>query len=250
MPRSNALLVGLIVLSASFFACHAGTIQGPAEISPGSLALELDRAILILNRGLKNNWRTRDQYLTAFEKTPNTDPAGRSVTDAKRYIECEIGANLRVHQTWDEGPPVEVEVRRTIVEFTRLRIEAEGAKAVKTGFSYSEGQAAELHLPPCGGTSPRRVAISAGVAASMLKTKIDPVYPAEALRDHVSGTVVFQATISTEGLVKSLRLVSGPRPLQQAALDAVKRWTYRPYLLDNIPVEVETTINVVFARSF
>jgi periplasmic protein TonB len=82
------------------------------------------------------------------------------------------------------------------------------------------------------------------VAAGMLKTKVDPVYPAEALKNHVSGTVVLHATISTEGRVEALRVISGPTSLQQAALDAVRQWTYRP-----IPVEVETTINIVFAPS-
>ncbi len=83
----------------------------------------------------------------------------------------------------------------------------------------------------------------------MLRTKIDPVYPAEAIENHVSGTVVLHATISPEGSVEALRVISGPASLQQAALDAVRRWTHRPYLLNNIPVEVETTINVVFAPS-
>jgi protein TonB len=58
--------------------------------------------------------------------------------------------------------------------------------------------------------------------------------------------VVLQATISKEGRVANLRVVSGPAMLQQAALDAVKDWRYKPYLLDDVPVEVETTINVVF----
>ena len=46
--------------------------------------------------------------------------------------------------------------------------------------------------------------------------------------------------------MKDLHVVSGPAMLQQAALDAVKTWRYRPYLLNNEPVEVETTVNVIF----
>jgi TonB family protein len=80
----------------------------------------------------------------------------------------------------------------------------------------------------------------------MLKTKIAPVYPAEALKDHVSGTVVLHATISNEGRVEALAVISGPASLRQAVLDAVHQWTYRPYVLDNKPVQVETTINIVF----
>jgi protein TonB len=55
-----------------------------------------------------------------------------------------------------------------------------------------------------------------------------------------------QATISREGTIENLRAVSGPPLLQQAAIDAVKQWRYRPYLLNGEPVEVETTINVEF----
>ena len=83
----------------------------------------------------------------------------------------------------------------------------------------------------------------------MIKTRIDPAYPAEAIKNHVSGTVVLLATIGTNGGVEALRVISGPASLQQAALDAVRQWTYRPYLLNNTPVEVETTINVIFAPS-
>jgi TonB family protein len=270
MLRTNVLLASIMVLPASFLASQAVTSQRPetvlqdqlspsaaVESNPAPLVLELDRAILVLKRGLKENWETRDQYLTAFEKTPRTDSLGRPVTDAKKYVECAIGAHLRIHQTWDEGPPIDVEVHSTISEFTNWRDEAEQAKTDKTGSSKSEGQGADLQLPPsadlqplpCEIPMPRKVTISAGVAAGMLKTKVDPVYPAEALKNHASGTVVLQVAISTKGRVEALRVINGPASLQQAALDAVQQWTYRPYLLNNIPVEVETTINVVFAPS-
>lgn len=62
----------------------------------------------------------------------------------------------------------------------------------------------------------------------------------------VSGTVVLQATISKAGKTENLSVVSGPALLQEAAIDAVKQWRYKPYLLNNEPVEVETTINVDF----
>jgi len=62
----------------------------------------------------------------------------------------------------------------------------------------------------------------------------------------VEGTVVLAATISKSGTIENLHATSGPALLQQAALDAVKTWRYRPYLLDGQPVEVETTVNVIF----
>jgi TonB family protein len=91
------------------------------------------------------------------------------------------------------------------------------------------------------------VNISSGVAAGMLLEKTQPFYPPIAKAARVSGTVVLQVTISETGLIESPRVVSGPAMLQQAALDAVKNWRYRPYLLNNEPVKVETTVNVIFA---
>jgi len=94
--------------------------------------------------------------------------------------------------------------------------------------------------------APKKVNISGGVATGLLLSKTVPVYPAIAKAARVSGTVVLQATISKTGTIENLRVVSGPAMLQQSALEAVKSWRYRPYLLNGDPVEVETTVNVVF----
>jgi protein TonB len=94
--------------------------------------------------------------------------------------------------------------------------------------------------------APKKVNISAGVAVGLLLQKTVPIYPPIAKAARVSGTVVLQATISKTGSIEGLRVISGPAMLQQAALDAVKTWRYKPYLLNNDPVEVETTVNVIF----
>ncbi len=82
--------------------------------------------------------------------------------------------------------------------------------------------------------------------AGNLARKNDPQYPAIAKAARIQGIVVLQATISQNGLIQNLRVISGPPMLQQAAMDAVRSWRYKPYLLNGEPVEVETTINVVF----
>lgn len=94
--------------------------------------------------------------------------------------------------------------------------------------------------------SQKKVSISAGIAVGLLVQKTAPIYPSIAKSARISGTVVIQATISKNGTVGNPRVVSGPTMLRQAALDAVKSWRYRPYLLDGSPVEVDTTVNVVF----
>ena len=82
--------------------------------------------------------------------------------------------------------------------------------------------------------------------AGMLLKKVAPEYPPVALVARVSGTVVLQASISKEGGVEKLLVISGPEMLQQAALDAVKQWRYRPYTLNGEPVGVMTSVIVIF----
>jgi periplasmic protein TonB len=89
--------------------------------------------------------------------------------------------------------------------------------------------------------------VSSGVAAGQLIVPIQPRYPAIALATRTQGTVVVAATISTAGRIESLRVLSGPPLLVQAATDAIRQARYRPWQLNGEPVEVETTINVVFS---
>jgi periplasmic protein TonB len=94
--------------------------------------------------------------------------------------------------------------------------------------------------------APISLNVSTGVMAGNLLVKTFPQYPAIAKAAHIQGIVVLQATISKSGSIQNLRVISGPPTLQQAAMDAVRSWRYKPYLLNGEPVEVETTINVAF----
>jgi TonB family protein len=107
---------------------------------------------------------------------------------------------------------------------------------------------AELGLGSFAGAPPAmgNLTISSGVMAGNLLTKTVPVYPAIAKAARVQGTVVLQATISKSGAVEDIRVLTGPPMLQKSALDAVKTWQYKPYLHEGRPVEVISTINVVF----
>ncbi len=94
---------------------------------------------------------------------------------------------------------------------------------------------------------PKKMNVSSGVMAGNILVKTQPQYPAIAKAARIQGTVVLQATISKTGTIEGLTVVSGPPMLQQAALDAVRSWRYKPYLLNGEPVEVGTQINVVFS---
>lgn len=90
-----------------------------------------------------------------------------------------------------------------------------------------------------------------GIAMGKLLSKVMPVYPQEAKRDREQGTVVLDAVIGVDGWVHGLRVASAPSAwLAASALAAVARWHYRPYLLNGNPVEVDTTIRVIYAMSW
>jgi protein TonB len=95
--------------------------------------------------------------------------------------------------------------------------------------------------------TPQRVRISQGVTKGLLVHRVEPTYPTLAKAARVQGEVILTAVISTNGEIENLQLVSGHPMLVPAALAAVKQWRYKPYLLNGQPVEVETTITVIFA---
>jgi protein TonB len=118
--------------------------------------------------------------------------------------------------------------------------DAEGNAAAARAFQ-SRGQVSVAPAAPKG-----PVQVSSGLIAGLLLTKTTLIYPPIAVAARVEGTVVLAATISASGTIENLRVTSGHPMLQQAALDAVANWRYRPFLLNGQPVEVETTINVIF----
>ncbi len=96
----------------------------------------------------------------------------------------------------------------------------------------------------------QRVRVSQGVTQGMKVHDVTPQYPQMAKIARVQGPVVLAAVIGKDGAIQNLRVVSTASPLlNQAALEAVKQWRYRPYILNGEPVEVDTTITVNFTLS-
>ncbi len=93
------------------------------------------------------------------------------------------------------------------------------------------------------------VRVGGNVQAAKLVHQVRPVYPPLARQARISGTVRLEAVISRSGLIESLQVMSGHPLLTQAALDAVRQWVYQPTLLNNVPVEVLTQIDVNFKLS-
>jgi TonB family protein len=78
-------------------------------------------------------------------------------------------------------------------------------------------------------------------------TKVPPVYPPAAKKAKIQGTVVLSVVIGEDGNIKNLQVVSGPNELQQSSIDAVRQWLYKPFLLNGNPVEVKTTVNIIYS---
>jgi len=102
------------------------------------------------------------------------------------------------------------------------------------------------HVAPPVQQEKRPVKVSEGVLQAQLVSRIEPRYPRLALETRQSGTVVLHAIISRDGHITALEVVSGSPFFVQAALDAVRQWRYRPTMLNGEPVEVDTTITVIF----
>jgi len=94
--------------------------------------------------------------------------------------------------------------------------------------------------------TPQRVRVSSGVSSGLLIRRVNPTYPPLARQARIQGVVILQAQISKDGSIENLQLISGHPMLAPAAIEAVKQWKYKPYLLNGEPVEVDTQVQVNF----
>jgi protein TonB len=101
--------------------------------------------------------------------------------------------------------------------------------------------------PPPPAAAPNRIKVGGDVQSASLVKQVTPEYPGIAKSAHVAGTVTLHAIISKDGSIERLEYVSGPPLLMASAMSAVKEWRYRPTMLNGQPVEVDTTVQVVFS---
>jgi TonB family protein len=141
---------------------------------------------------------------------------------------------------------VHVVAGQTVKLDLKLTIGGVAESLTVTGKSQAAAPPPPPPPPPAPGTTkpvgPLRV--SSGTMAGMAISQPVPVYPDDAKAQHVQGVVVLRARISKEGTVNDVQVVSGPPPLIVSAIDAVRQWKYKPYLLNGEPTEVDTTINI------
>jgi protein TonB len=102
-------------------------------------------------------------------------------------------------------------------------------------------------MPPPPKPVQSRIKVGGNVTAAKIINRTAPNYPPLARQTRISGTVRLHAIIAKDGTVQQLEVLSGHPLLVQAALDAVRQWRYQPTLLNGEPVEVDTTVDVIFS---
>jgi len=112
--------------------------------------------------------------------------------------------------------------------------------------AQAEAPSTQESSPQTPPQKPVRIRIGGNVQAAKMTHQVMPVYPPIAKQAHISGTVVLHCIIGKDGSVEQLEFVSGPPLLMKSAMDAVRQWTYQPTSLNGKPVEVDTTVSVVF----
>jgi periplasmic protein TonB len=127
-------------------------------------------------------------------------------------------------------------------------VETAEAPALNISASADSGGALSNLVAPSNTPAPvlQRLVVSQGVSRGLLIKQVPPSYPRTAIDMHIEGAVEIMATVSKTGDISEAKVISGDKQLARAAIDAVKQWKYKPYLLNGEPVDIQTQITVNF----
>lgn len=204
------------------------TCQVGAPVPPGLNAALLDQEFALLSD-------TLTQFESGWRKTYRLSKGGSA----------EVASGNRPAST--EHPARESKRPGNSDPAESPAISFEPSKQVNPASLATSHTRASISPPTMGLPSARPVRITSGAADGLLVKKVPPSYPLDAKLVRLEGTVVVKAVIDRSGEVSEVNALSGPPLLESAAIDAVKQWQYRPYAVNGEPVDVETTIEVVFA---
>jgi len=167
-------------------------------------------------------------------------------TAVSKITPTNIRIPIRVHTT-QEAPSPATEPAGGVVGGVPGGVVGGVPGGVLSDLLHSSGTAPVLATTPA--STPKRVRVPARLAEANLVYDVAPKYPPEAGRGRIEGTVVLMAVIGKDGTVRDVRVESGLPLLAEAAIEAVKQWRYRPYLLNGDPVEVDSQITINFNLS-
>ncbi|HEX4029775.1 MAG TPA: M56 family metallopeptidase [Terracidiphilus sp.] len=142
--------------------------------------------------------------------------------------------------------PVQSSILRRITAVAACALLGAGISAITLALSvHVDALAAADQQHPA--RTPGVIAVRPDIMQNQIVHKVIPVYPEDAKKARIQGKVQLDAIIGKTGEVEQLRVVSGPKELQKSAIDAVRQWTYKPFLLNGEPVGVKTTIHVTYS---
>ena len=179
-------------------------------------------------------------------------PPESAPDSADETAETAIGAPAHTANTHPSSSPHATVQGAIVMRDNSARkmksIRAEAAPAI-AAIPASNGEPLPTLLASAGGAPVPRLqtlSVSQGVSRGLLLKQTQPAYPADALRLGIEGPVELMATVSKAGDISAVKILSGDSRLAHAAVEAVKRWKYKPYLLDGEPVEIQTQVTVNF----
>ncbi len=232
--------------------------EGPASSIPDSQATNAGTVLPISGQGIEvtqGNVAPKDSANPGGVANPEAANSGSASDDSK-------ASKPKV----ETAPPTADSTKKVAqLDDMQLRTPAPIPKAATTGSAAATESAPDVlalartsnanHVLPNVVSAPvakpqftgQKQKVSSGVTQGLLLQSVKPVYPLQAQQAHVDGTVVLDAVIGKDGSVETVKVVSGHPMLTQAAMDAVKRWRYKPYYLNGEAVEAETEIKIKFA---
>jgi protein TonB len=178
---------------------------------------------------------------------PPTGPArARSSQPESNMLGTELVMPARIPQTVANFTESDVPPAPDLGSWIPGATGPSGTRNVVADLFGNGVRAMPVAPPPTPSVHPTRVS---HMMEGNLIHRVQPEYPALARQAHIQGAVVLRAVISREGKIENLQSLSGHPMLVPAAIDAVRQWRYHPYLLNDQPVEVETTVTVNFVLS-
>lgn len=121
------------------------------------------------------------------------------------------------------------------------------ADGLKSGNQDQSQKPEESTKTPNTKSRPMRITIGGNVAAARIVSRVQPLYPKKAREQKIAGTVRLHVVIGTDGSVQEVAAISGDPILADAAVEAVRQWKYQVTTLNKEPVEVDTTVDVIFS---
>lgn len=202
---------------------------------------------------------TRSGDSTHLEAIEAPDPVYPSEAKTGR-IQGQVWVKLLISETGDvegvnviSGDPILASAAVEAFKKWRFKPYIRNGQAVKASVKLpmdfsprSEVKNELITLKPGDASGPKRIRVSQAITEGIKLKSVAPIYPKKARQAGVQGTVLLSAVIGRDGRIAGIKVLSGPELLVPAAIKAVLQWRYKPYIMNNEPVEVDTQITVNF----